>query len=324
MSVKEHITAWLGEPDQPSPPGLTPKTTERYRQLAEQQIYPHLGTVRLQKLKPAQIQAWHDTLVKSGGKDGKPLSARTVGHAHRVLHRALQRAVEAETLIRNAASVIKPPKVEEEEIEILEPEQIGTVLSRLSEHELHPIVFFALATGLRRGELLGLRLGDVDPDSASLRVERAVEETKAGLRLKPPKTKRGRRSLALPASAVAVLRSYHLAQLKIRLALGLGRPGPDALLFSNPDGSLRSPDNLSRDWKRAVVALELPQVTFHALRHTHVSALIAGGLDVVTISRRIGHSSPAVTLRVYAHLFRKTDTEAAGVIEAALRTVGER
>ena len=95
-------------------------------------------------------------------------------------------------------------------------------------------------------------------------------------------------------------------------------------VFSTPDGSPLSPDNLSRDWKRAVAALGLSQVTFHALRYTHASALIAAAVDVVTISRRLGDSSAVVTLKIYAHLFAKTDAAAASAIDAALRTVGER
>ena len=84
------------------------------------------------------------------------------------------------------------------------------------------------------------------------------------------------------------------------------------------------PENLSRDWRRVTVSRKLPRVRFHALRHTHASALIASGLDVLTISRRLGHASPAVTLTIYGHLFRNRDREAADVIEVALRTSVER
>src|SRR5262245_26912204 len=103
------------------------------------------------------------------------------------------------------------------------------------------------------------------------------------------------------------------------MALGLGRPEPCALVFCNPDGSPMSPDKLNRDRGRACKALGLPQVTLHALRHTHVSALIAANVEIVEISRRIGHGSPAVTLRIYAHLFKSTDAAAAAAIEAAIR-----
>lgn len=320
MTVKECIAAWLDGAH-----GLAPKTAERYRQLAEQQIYPHLGAVRLQMLKPAKVQEWHGILIKSGGKDGKPLSAQTVTHAHRVLHRALERGVENETLARNVATIINPPKVEKEEIEILSAEEVAATLGKLQGHDLCSIAAVALATGMRRGELLAVRWSDCDLDGAAcVRVARSLEETKAGLRFKPPKSKRSRRTISLPPNAVAVLREHRRKQLEMRLALGLGRPDPDALIFCNPDGSPMSPDDISRDWARACKSLGLPKVTFHALRHTHVSALIAAGLDVIAISRRIGHSSPTVTLNTYGHLFRNTDAAAATAIEAAMRTTRER
>jgi integrase len=119
-----------------------------------------------------------------------------------------------------------------------------------------------------------------------------------------------------------MLRAYLKKQRETRIALGLGRETPDMMVFGTPDGRLLSPDNLSRDWKRQVKARGLPAVTFHALRHTHASALIAGGLDVVKISRRLGHSSPKVTLTVYAHLFEKGDGSAAAAIEATLNAAG--
>ena len=123
-------------------------------------------------------------------------------------------------------------------------------------------------------------------------------------------------------SAVAVLRAHWLQQLELRLALGLGKPEPDTLVFGNPDGTPRSPDNLSRDWRRACRSLGLPAVMFHALRHTHASALIAKGLDVVQISRRLGHGSPVITLRTYGHLFGTVDSAAAVAIDSLLRKPG--
>jgi integrase len=134
VTVAEYIRAWLDSPD-----GLSPKTAERYRQLAEQQIVPHLGAVALQKLRPAQVDAWHGVLLKSGGKDGRPLAARTVGHAYRVLHRALARAAKSEIVSRNVASVISPPRVDAAEIKILAADQIGELLAGLDGHPLHTI-----------------------------------------------------------------------------------------------------------------------------------------------------------------------------------------
>lgn len=318
-TLAEYIRSWLSGDAH----GLSPKTAERYRQLAEQQIIPHLGAIQLQKLKPSQVQDWHGVIMRRGGKDGRSLSALTVGHAHRVLHRALQRAVENETLPRNVASVIRPPNVEAQEVEILGSNEIGIVLAKLEGHALYPIVALALTTGMRRGELLALRWEDIDLDGAKVRVERALEETAAGLRFKAPKTRNGRRTISLPPSAVGALRAHRLKQLELRVALGQGKLGAGALVFSTINGAPLSPDNLSRDWRRVVAALDLRRGKFHALRHSHASALIASGLDVLTVSRRLGHGSPVVTLHTYAHLFAKTDEKAADAIEIALRTTEE-
>lgn len=317
-TVAEYLREWLDNDHD-----LAPKTRERYRELTELQIVPHLGEELLQRLKPKRVQDWHSTLLKSGGKRGQPLSARTVGHAHRVLHRALQRAVESEVLARNVASIISPPKVEEEEIEILTEDQINTVIDKLLGHPLYEIAVVDLATGMRRGEMLAVRLSDVDLDGATVRIERSLEETGTGLRFKPPKTKHGKRTISLPPNAVAVLREHRRKLLEKRMALGLGKPDGDTLLFGELDGSPRRPDQLSWLWRSACKSLKLPQVSFHALRHTHASALIAAGLDVVLISRRLGHGSPHVTLRVYGHLFKRDDRAAAHAIEAAMRTRNE-
>jgi integrase len=311
-TIAEWVRQWLAGAN-----GLSRKTAERYGQLAEQQIVPHLGNIVMQKLRPAHVAAWHDTLRTSGGAAGRPLSARTVGHAHRVLHTALARAAKLEIVSRNVASVVKPPKVEAEEVEILGAEQVVAVLSKLVGHRLYPVVVLALGTGLRRGELCALRWGDVDLDGAVLRVERAVEQTKAGLRIKGPKSRHGRRSISLPTAVVDALRAHRVEQLQQRLVLGLGRPGPDDPLFTLADATPWKPDYLSRTWRQAVTDLELPDVSLHALRHSHASALISAGVDVLTISRRLGHATAAFTLTVYGHLFTNTDAVAAKAIDMA-------
>jgi len=317
-TIVEHLRAWLDGTH-----GLAPKTAERYRELAELQIIPHLGNKVMQRLRPHEVKKWHDTLLKAGAKSGRPLSARTVGHAHRVLHRALEMAVETETLARNVASVISPPKVEDGEVEILDADQITTVIDRLAGHRLYEIVVVDLATGMRRGELLALRLSDIDLDDATVRIERSLEETKNGLRFKEPKTKQSKRTISLPPNAIAVLREHRRMLLETRMALGLGKPDADSLLFAELDGLPTAPNRLTRRWQDACVSLDLPRVSFHALRHTHASALIAAGLDVVMISRRLGHKNPTVTLNVYGHLFKRDDKAAAGAIEAAMRTRGK-
>jgi integrase len=318
-TVGAYLQAWMNGPH-----GLAGKTAERYRQLIEAQIIPHLGTVAIQKLKPAHIADWHGKLIAGGGKDGRPLSSRTVGHAHRVLHRALARAAETELVSRNVASIIKPPKVEEAEVESLKADEIDAVLKGLNDHPLEPIGVLALSSGARRGEILALAWKNVDLNAGTMKIERSLEQTRAGLRFKAPKTKHGRRTVSLPPVALDALRAHRRRQLEVRVALGQGKLEPDALVFSTIEGGPLAPNNLSRDWARFVKARKLPSISFHGLRHSHVSALIAAGVDVLTVSRRIGHASAVVTMKVYAHLFSGTDKTAANAIEAALRTGKER
>jgi integrase len=170
---------------------------------------------------------------------------------------------------------------------------------------------------MRRGELLGLRWSDVDLDRAVLRVERSMEETiKGGLRFKEPKTRHGRRSITLPATAIAVLREHRKAQQERRLQLGQGKAPADALVFTTWDGEPQSPNGLSKEWSRMLKQATLRPVTLHSLRHTHASHLIAAGHDVLAVSRRLGHGSPTITLGVYGHLFPNADDKAAGSVEA--------
>ena len=213
-----------------------------------------------------------------------------------------------------------PPKVEEREIEMLSTDQIAGVIAKLDGHTLLPIVSLALATGMRRGEILGLQWGDIDLDGGTLRVERAVEETETlGLRLKPPKTKRGRRNITLPPDAVTMLRTHKVKQMEFRLALGMGKPEASTLVFSDVDGEMLKPHTVSRAWRRVVVAKKLPAVTFHALRHTHASVLIRAGVDILTVSRRLGHANASITLNVYAHLVEGADAAAAKAIAEMLK-----
>ena len=133
-------------------------------------------------------------------------------------------------------------------------------------------------------------------------------ETKAGLRVKPPKTKRGKRPIGLTADAVAMLREHRKRQIELRLQLGQG--GQPVLVFSTVAGELLSPDNLSRDWRRTLRARKLPLVSFHSLRHTHASVLLNAGVDVLTVRRRLGHRKASTTLDVYGHTIEGADKAA--------------
>jgi integrase len=293
------------------------KTLERYRELVSLYIRPHLGGVRIQKLRPAHLAEMHAKLLREGGQGGRPLSPRTVGHVHRVLHRALGHAATWGIVAQNVASLIKPPKVPDSELTTLTEDQIGAVLRHLNGRSLRPIISFMLGTGCRRGEVLGLRWRDVNWNTSRIRIERSVEQTKkGGLRLKSPKTKNGRRNISISPWLLAELRAHQERQHNRRISLGMGRAPDDSPVFAKWDGSIRSPHWLTQKFALAMKELKI-KCTLHALRHTHVSQLIAAGMDVLTISRRIGHASAHITLQVYAHVYNNNDERAAEIMEAA-------
>jgi integrase len=308
-TVADFIERWLTDW---ASVNVSPKTAERYSELLRKHVRPHLGSLPVQKLRPLHLSELYTKLLR----EGRPLAPRTVGHVHRVLHRALGHALQWGVVNVNAASTVSPPPVASEEVQILSPAVQQTAIEALRGRAIFPVAVTALGTGMRRGELLALRWRDVDLERGIARVERSLEETRAGLRFKAPKTKHGRRNIALPAFTVAALREHWKAQQETRLRLGAGKSPPDSLVFATFEGEPRSPSSLTKDWSRVAAALGLG-ITFHALRHTHASSLIASGLDVLTISRRLGHGSPTITLGVYGHLFTNTDDKAAQALDVA-------
>jgi integrase len=303
---------------------ITPGTAQRYAQLIDHQILPYLGNKLLQRLTTRDIEAWHATLLTTGrkGRNGRPdgeggLSARTIGHAHRILSKVLCEGMRHGLVVKNVCTLERAPKVIAEEIRILSPQQVNELPALLHGHALEAPALVALYTGMRRGELLALRWGNVDLDDEVIRVRESLEQTRGGLRFKEPKSKAGVRDITLPAIVVDVLQAHRKRELERRLLLGQGRPGDNDLVFPAWDGSPWLPNSFGTAWSELSGALGL-RVSFHALRHTHASYLIDLGIDPVTISKRLGHSSPAITLGIYAHLFRKDDRKAAAAINAAL------
>ena len=167
---------------------------------------------------------------------------------------------------------------------------------------------------MRRGELCGLYWRNLNLDVATVRIEASLEQTKAGLRLKEPKTESGKRTITIDADTVDMLRKLKVETGEQRLACGMGGKLDDVPVFSFL-GEWIPPDKVSRDWARnAKVA-----ATFHSLRHTHASVLLNAGVDILTVSKRLGHSKPSITLDVYGHIIKGSDERAAAVIAEALK-----
>ena len=161
----------------------------------------------------------------------------------------------------------------------------------------------------------------MDLDKGELRVEQALEQTKDGLRLKSPKTKRSRRTITLPALTVQALQAHRVEQMKERMQLGLGRN--DGLVFTRFDGEAVNPRNFSKEFSRIVTAAGVKRVTFHGLRHTHITHLLAAGEHVKVVSERAGHASVAITLEIYGHVIPGMQQDTARRVDAAFRSVLE-
>jgi integrase len=290
---------------------VSPHSRERYGYVLNH-ARRHLGERPLQKLRPVDLAAFYATLAREG------LAPRTIRLIHTVLHRALGQAKIWGVIRDNPADLAKPPKMPDRETPMLQPDEAAALLERLRGKPLYLLVSLAIGTGMRRSEMLALRWGDVDLDARRLTIEQALEETRAcGIRVKGPKTRHGRRTISLPGHLVAELRQHWREQQEQRLGMGLGKAPENAPVFAAADGGHLSPNALSKAWPRIMAAIGMPGVALHSLRHTHASMLIASGMDILTISRRLGHSSPTITLGVYGHLIHGTDDRAAQIMEAA-------
>jgi integrase len=310
MTTGQWLEQWLAECKHT----VAPKTWEERSKFVHQHLIPTLGKILLTKLTPAAIQAYYTEALTSGRLDGKGgLSPQTVRHHDRVLHVALDRARQLRLIATNPVEDAKPPKVEPRPVAALDPEQQAALLAAASGSDLYLPVLLAIATGCRRGEILGLAWAAIKLDAGHLHVVQVTEQTKAGVRIKPlPKTKRSRRTVPLPQTAIDALRAHRAAQAADHLRLGLGKLD---LVFP---GWAADPRNFSTAFARLADRAGI-DVRFHDLRHGHVCDLLAAGMHPKLVSERAGHSSVGFTLDHYAHTTPAMHAAAAEQIDLMLR-----
>jgi integrase len=289
---------------------LRPATWENYRIHVQAHIAPALGTVELQRLSPAQLNGFYRHLLTEGGKDGRGLASKTVRNIHNILHRALKDAVRWGFLVRNVADAADPPKGKSAEMRVWSPDQLRVFLEWVREDDLYAAWLLVTTTGMRRGELAGLRWADVDLDAGRLSVRQPRVVVANVPQPSEPKTTRGRRSLALDPVTVAALRRHRTRQHEHRLLLG-GRYQDSGLVFTWPDGSPIHPLRFSRWFERHARRAGLPRIRLHDLRRSYASAALAAGVPAKVISERLGHATIAVTMDIYSHVLPGLDREAA-------------
>lgn len=296
------------------------KTFEGYTEFVRKHFTPALGHHPLAKLQPLHIQAYYTKALESGRRDGKGgLSARTVLHHHRVLREALQQAVKWQLLVRNPADAVEPPRPEQKQMAVLDEDQAKRLLTAAEGTRLHIPVLLAVTTGMRRGEILGLRWTDVDLTTGTAAVRQALGQTKAGMEFKTPKTQKSRRLVVLPQFVADELRRHKGQQAQQKLLLGPGYKD-QSLVVAQADGSAFPPNILSIAFATLVKQAGL-KVTFHGLRHTHATHLFLRKVHPKIVSERLGHSNIGITLDIYSHVLPGMQEEAARHIEEVFRPV---
>ena len=244
------------------------------------------------------------------------MAPKTVRNVHVVIRKALADATRKRLVSRNVAIDADPPKVPgpgEREMATWTPDELKTFLRGIASHRLAAAYVLAGSTGMRRGEVLGLRWSDLDLDLRTLAVFQTIVNVAYKITFSEPKTARGRRTISLDAPTVEVLRAHRSQQLKEKAALGERYDDHD-LVFARPDGQPVHPDFFSQTFERTVKRLGLRRVRLHDLRHTYATLALRAGVDAKTVSARLGHSTVAFTLDVYTKAVPQLDREAADKI----------
>lgn len=293
QSLSQYLTSWY-ETVQPQ---VRPSTYRRYGDYTRH-LKAGLGRQPLAQLSPQQVQQFYARKIADG------LSPTTVYNIHGMLHRALDDAMRLGVLSRNVTELVRPPRKATREMRTLSPEEVRRFLGVVQGDRFEALYVLALSTGMREGELLGLRWQDLDLDQAVLRVRLNVAETATRYVLAEVKTAYSRRSIGLIPAAVAALRQHQERQHAQRQRLGDAYDASLDLVFPNRNGGIMIPDNLAkRSFKQHLEAAGLPRsIRLHDFRHTAATLLLSAGVNVKVVSEMLGHADVGITLRVYAHV----------------------
>lgn len=283
---------------------LRRSTHSSYKLNVTKHINPNIGTIRLEKLSPANVQSIYSAMEKAG------LSARTRQLVHTILRRALQTAMKWGMTTRNVCDAVDRPKAPRQEMKFLSPEQVQTLLDAASGDPMEALYVLAVTSGLRQGELLGLEWHDIDFKGATLSVRRSLDQYNGQFWVNEPKTDKGRRVVTLPTIALDALLEHR------KRALAAGHGGADRI-FTMEDGT-----PVTRDWLRRhsfgplLKRTKLPTIRFHDLRHSAATLLFSSGCHPKVVQERLGHSSIQITLDTYSHSLPSLQKDATDKLDA--------
>lgn len=290
---------------------VRPRTYERYEAIVRLHLVPKLGRVPLQKLTGQHLERLYVGLRKSG------LSTTSVDAVHNMLHTALDRAVKLGLVARNVSELVSPPRKEHKEIRPLTPDEVRRFLEAAQGHPRETLFILALATGMRRGELLGLKWHDVDFDAGVLHVRRSLTRmpTGQGYKETEPKTKSGRRSITLVPFAVEALQRQRTNQQEEKARAGKQWQDHD-YVFCHPDGTHLNPGHdVYEQFKRMLKKAGLPPVRFHDLRHSTATLFLSKGVHPKIVQEILGHSAIDITMDIYSHVLPNIQRDAMGKLD---------
>lgn len=299
---------------------IRPSTYDSYRRNVALHVVPQLGQIRLQLLTPDHLQALYQQLLLAGGRNGvEGLSTKTVRNIHGTIHRALSDAINWDYLVANPAARTTLPSGRRPETAVWEPHHVRAFLAAVASDDLAAAWRLALTTGMRRGEILGLRWKDMDLISGNLQVRQTVVSVAYEIQFSEPKTKRGKRTIPLDGSTVQTLIAHRHQQLEHRLAAGPDWVDLD-LVFSRPEGRPIHPDSFTQRFKRLQTQTGLPHIRLHDLRHTFATIALHAGTQPRVVSDLLGHATVAFTLDTYGHAVPGTHQAAVDQVAGLFET----
>ncbi len=304
ITLGDFMKRWLDDSVRSS---VRRSTWDRYERITRVHITPELGRTKVKNLKPLQVQSLYSKKLLDQG-----LSPRSVQYIHRTLSKALREAVGWGYVARNVCDSVTPPKPKTKEFTPLSPDQVGILLAATDNLRDRALILMAVTTGMRQGELLGLRWGDIDLKEKVVRVRRSLSITTEGVSFVPPKSAKGKRSIGLTTSTVTVLEAHR------------GEEDDDeALVFGTRCGTPWAPQNLvRRSFKPLLKRAGLPDIRFHDLRHTCATLLFSRNVHPKVVQEMLGHSTISLTLDTYSHYVPSLGEKATLAMEEMV-TVGE-
>ena len=313
MSVAAYLDDWLDGQRQ-----RLKETTWSSYEVAVNRIKGGLGESKLKALAPLDIERFYTVLAETGSRAGRPLSPKSVRNTHVVLRKALADAERLGLVPRNAAAAAKPPAVGSVEHLTWSSDQLVLFFDHVAADRFLAAYVLAATTGMRRGEVLGLRWSDVDLDAGQLAVLQTVTTVSYRPVITTPKTKRSRRVVYLDDHTVDVLRAHNRRQVDERKAAGPTWSDEHDMVFRDELGDVVNPDWFSREFARQVRLSGLPKIRFHDLRHSYATLALKAGVHPKVVSERLGHSTVGITLDLYSHVTPAIARDAADAVAARL------